>query len=70
MISREQVGITRREALRSVVAASTFAAPLTVLAVEQANAYDPGRDESRARYRETDHVKAFYLTNGYETLKK
>jgi len=41
-----------------------------MLAVEQTNAYDPGRDESRARYRETDHVKAFYRTNGYETLKK
>jgi hypothetical protein len=24
----------------------------------------------RSRYRETDHVKAFYRTNGYETLKK
>jgi hypothetical protein len=70
MTTREQVCITRREALRSVVAASTFAAPLTMLAVEQTNAYDPRRDESRARYRETDHVKAFYRTNGYETLKK
>ena len=33
-------------------------------------AYDPGGDETRARYRETDHVKAFYRTNGYETLTK
>jgi hypothetical protein len=70
MINRGQVGITRREALRSALAASTFAAPLTLLAVEQADAYDAGRDESRSRYRETDHVKAFYRTNGYETLKK
>ena len=29
-----------------------------------------GKDETKARYRETDHVKAFYRTNGYETLKK
>ena len=70
MINPGQVGITRREALRSALAASTFAAPLTLLAVNRADAYDPGRDESRSRYRETDHVKAFYRTNGYETLKK
>jgi hypothetical protein len=36
----------------------------------EAQAYDPGNDETRARYRESDHVKAFYRTNGYETLKK
>ncbi|PIK72131.1 formate dehydrogenase, partial [Methylobacterium frigidaeris] len=30
----------------------------------------PGSAETRSRYRETDHVKAFYRTNGYETLKK
>jgi hypothetical protein len=70
MFDRGQVSITRREALRTAVAAYTFAAPLTLLAVEQADAYDPGRDESRSRYRETNHVKAFYRTNGYETLKK
>jgi hypothetical protein len=70
MIDRRPVCITRREALRSVLAASTFAAPVTVLVGEKAHAYDPGRYESRARYRETDHVKAFYRTNGYETLKK
>jgi hypothetical protein len=28
------------------------------------------RVSSSCRYRETDHVKAFYRTNGYETLKK
>ncbi len=34
-------------------------------AVTPAAAYDPGREETRARYRETDHVKAFYRTNSY-----
>jgi hypothetical protein len=34
------------------------------------SSYDPGNAETRSRYRETDHVKAFYRTNGYETLKK
>jgi hypothetical protein len=42
----------------------------TALAAPEAQAYDPGAEESRGRYRETDHVKAFYRTNGYETLKK
>ncbi|TIX84531.1 MAG: formate dehydrogenase, partial [Mesorhizobium sp.] len=36
----------------------------------EAQAYDPGEEETRARYRETEHVKAFYRVNGYETLKK
>lgn len=38
--------------------------------VQTVQAYQPGGEEARARYRETDHVKAFYRTNGYETKKK
>ena len=50
----------------STVAAAAVASPLVAPdAAAQAN-----DDERRARYRETDHVKAFYRTNGYETLKK
>jgi len=60
--------VDRRTILRGLGTASgavvASAAPLT-----QARSYDPG-PEKRARYRETDHVKAFYRTNGYETLKK
>jgi hypothetical protein len=51
----------------SAVAATALASPF---AATQAEAYDPGSDERRARYRESEHVKAFYRTNGYETLKK
>jgi hypothetical protein len=36
----------------------------------EAEAYNPGNEETKARYRLTDDVKAFYRTNGYETLKK
>ncbi len=32
-----------------------------------AEAYDPGEDERRPRYRESDDVGAFYRTNGYES---
>jgi hypothetical protein len=51
----------------SAVAATAIASPF---AATEAEAYDPGSDERRARYRESEHVKAFYRTNGYETLKK
>jgi hypothetical protein len=70
MINRTQVSVTRREALQSALAGLALAGPATVLVAGQAQAYDPPRDEKRARYRETDHVKAFYRTNGYETLMK
>ena len=66
-------GLGRRQFFRalgggSVAAAAAIAAqPLTAT---NAQAYDPGADETKARYRETDHVKAFYRSNGYETLKK
>jgi len=70
MADRRPARITRREALRSTVAASALAMPVTSFVLEQAHAYDPGRDETRARYRESDHVRAFYRVNGYETLKK
>ena len=47
------------------------AATLTVASASPAEAYDPGREETRARYRESaEDVQAFYRTNGYETLKK
>ena len=49
---------------------TTVAVAASPLASTEAQAYDPGNDEAKARYRETDHVKAFYRTNGYETLKK
>jgi hypothetical protein len=70
MRDRPPASVTRREALRTAAVASTFAVPVTVLAVTQAHAYDPGKEEGRTRYRETDHVRAFYRVNGYETLKK
>jgi hypothetical protein len=36
----------------------------------EAEAYDPGEERTKSRYQESEHVKAFYRTNGYETLKK
>jgi hypothetical protein len=62
----------RRNFLRTVGGASTaaVAAVASPIAATEAQAYDPGQEETKTRYRESDHVKAFYRTNGYETLKK
>jgi hypothetical protein len=64
--------LDRRNFLRSIGGASTVAAAAIAspMAATEAEAYNPGNDETKGRYRESDHVKAFYRTNGYETLKK
>ena len=64
----------RRRFLRAVGSVSTVAVAATaapLASVDEAQAYDPGREELRARYRaDSPDVQAFYRTNGYETLKK
>ena len=69
---KDDRALDRRRFLRGIGGASSAAAAAVVapIAATEAQAYDPGREESKARYRESDHVKAFYRTNGYETLKK
>jgi nitrous oxide reductase len=54
-------GFMKVASLGSVAAAASVAPGI----VTPAAAYDPGKEETKARYRETDHVKAFYRTNGY-----
>ena len=66
---KDQLG--RRQFFRAlgsgtVVAAVGVASPM---AATEAQAYNPGTDETRSRYRLSDEVKAFYRTNGYETLQ-
>ncbi len=64
--------IDRRNFLRAVGGVSTAAvAAASPIAATEAQAYDPGKDETKARYRaDSADVQAFYRTNGYETLKK
>jgi hypothetical protein len=71
-MKQDKKAMDRRNFLRSVGGASTaaVAAVAAPIAATEAQAYDPGQDETKGRYRESDHVKAFYRTNGYETLKK
>ncbi|MDQ6437676.1 formate dehydrogenase [Mesorhizobium sp. LHD-90] len=61
--------LSRRNFLRAFGGASTTAVAAVALTPQEAQAYDPGADEMRARYQETDHVKAFYRVNSYP-LKK
>jgi hypothetical protein len=58
--------LDRRRFLLGVGAGATAAAVVQVGTAEQANAYDPGAEETKARYQETDHVKTYYRVNGYE----
>ena len=67
-MSNSEHSVNRRVVLTLVGASA--AAATTIAAAPQAEAYDPGADETRTLYRETEHVKAFYRTNGYETLRK
>ena len=64
----------RRRFLHAVGSASTVAVAATaapLVSINEAQAYDPGKQERRTRYRaDSPDVQAFYRTNGYETLKK
>ena len=72
MSQSDSKAMDRRKFLGAVGGASSAAVAVAVspIAATGAQAYDPGPNETKARYRESDHVKAFYRTNGYETLKK
>lgn len=59
------------KAAGSATAATGASAVLLPATSEEAQAYDPGQEERRARYKaDAPDVQAFYRTNGYETLKK
>lgn len=72
MTEKSDKAMDRRNFFRTMGGASTVAvaALASPIAATDAEAYNPGGDEAKARYRESDHVKAYYKTNGYETLKK
>jgi hypothetical protein len=60
----------RRTFLQTLGSASTAAVVVVVAPISRAEAYNPGQGETAARYRETEHVKTFYRTNGYEGVKR
>lgn len=70
MPTRNDNSLDRRGLLKALGLAPA-AVVATSAAVPQAQAYDPGPHETRARYQpDSPDVQAFYRTNGYETLKK
>jgi hypothetical protein len=73
MNKNDKTAMDRRNFLRAVGGASSVAAAAVAspIVATEAQAFDPGNDEIRARYNpDAPDVKAFYRTNGYETLKK
>lgn len=70
MKNQDDKGLNRRGFLRAFGGASTGAAVVaaataTPIAATDAQAYNPGAEETKARYRESEHVKTFYRTNRY-----
>jgi hypothetical protein len=59
----EKSAVDRRSFFKALGAGAAVA--VTPVAVTPAQAMDPGSEEKKARYRESDHVKAFYRTNRY-----
>lgn len=72
MQDRRDTTFDRRNFLRTFggVSAAAIAGTTVTLMPKEAQAYDPGAEETGSRYRETDHVKTFYRVNGYQTLRK
>jgi hypothetical protein len=60
---KNEPAMDRRSLFKALGAGAAVA--VTPAAVTPAQAMNPGNDEKRARYRESDHVKAFYATNRY-----
>ena len=62
----ERKALGRREFLRTLGAGATAAAAVTGPLAGEAHADTESNEEKRkARYRETEHVKTFYLVNRY-----
>jgi hypothetical protein len=64
--ARGKQALDRRGFMKALsLGGAAAAASVAPVAVTPAQAYNPGNEETRQRYRETDHVKAFYRTNSY-----
>ncbi len=67
---RRSLELSRRNFFRGAAQASVAGALVSGSLSSKAEAYTPGGEEMRGRYRVTDHVKAYYATNAYETKIK
>ena len=68
MAGERKTGLGRRQFLRTVgvAAATTAAAPLAGQALADT---ETNEEKRKARYKETDHVKAYYRVNRYPAAK-
>ncbi len=57
--------VDRRGFLKSIGGVSVAGAAVAAGATAPAEASESDADKKKTRYRETDHVKAFYRTNRY-----
>lgn len=65
MKTKDKTGVARRDFLRVLGAGATVAASAP-LAAGPAQADSENNDEKRkSRYKESDHIKAYYRTNRY-----
>lgn len=69
MQDERKAALSRRNFLRAFGGVSTTAVAAVALTPTEAEAYDPGKEEMRARYHETDHIKNFYRVNRYPEHK-
>lgn len=58
-------GLGRRDLLKVLGLGAGAAAVAVPASVTPAKAQESDNDKKKARYRESDHVKAFYRTNRY-----
>ena len=65
MQSKDKTAVGRREFLRVLGAGATVAAATAPLATQAKADTETSDEKRRARYKETDHVKAFYRVNRY-----
>lgn len=74
MTTHKRENLDRRTFLRNATGVAGIAAAgavMTPAMVTDAEAYDPGDDETRTKYQpDSADVQAFYRTNGYETLDR
>lgn len=69
MQDKRQTALGRRNFLKAFGGASTTVVAAVALCPTEVQAYEPGEEEIRDRYRETDHVKAYYRVNHYPKQK-
>ncbi len=62
---KQDAAVDRRGFLKSMGGVGIAAAAIGTVGTDAAEAAESEAEKKKARYRETDHVKAYYRTNRY-----